>query len=380
MVKPALILLLFWKLAKMHKKRFTILGIIAVFLVLLIAASGILKISPFLFQLLFNKGVEVKETDGNINMLLLGIAGGDHAGSDLTDTIIFASINPEKNKISLISIPRDLWIPEMQRKINTAYAIGENKNKERGLTLTKDIVSKILKQNVNYGIRVDFNGFVKAVDEIEGFTILVDNTLDDYEYPVDGKENDTCGNNEEDLIKLASASSQLEAFPCRYEHLHFDKGLNHMDGKTALAFARSRHAQGEEGTDFARSKRQEKIISAFKDKILTPQTILNPAKLLSLYYLLEDSVDTDIAESEFDDFVRLAQKMKNAKIQSFVLDYGDPKKNRPGLLVNPLTDKNYQYQWVLIPRMGNGNFSEIQKYVDCEIKIGNCQINQTDNR
>ena len=67
-----------------------------------------------------------------------------------------------------------------------------------------------------------------------------------------------------------------------------------MDGKTALTFVRSRHAEGEEGSDFARSKRQEKIIQAFKDKLFSFQTIINPAKIISLYDILKDSIDTDI--------------------------------------------------------------------------------------
>lgn len=361
----------------MHKKKLAILGFLGVFLVLFIAFSTVLNVSPFIFQLVFNKGVEVKKTEGNINILLLGIGGGTHEGPDLTDTIIFASVNPDKNKVTLVSIPRDLWVTSLKGKINTAYAIEEGKKKGGGLILTKSIVENMLNQKVNYGIRIDFNGFVKALDAMGGIDVLVDNTFDDYEYPVSGKENETCGHNDEELVMLASASSQLEAFPCRYQHLHFDKGLTHMDGKTALEYVRSRHAQGDEGTDFARSKRQEKVISAFKEKALALQTILNPTKILSLYSLLKDSIDTDIAESEFDDFIRLAQKMQHAKIQSTVLDYGDLEKSRFGLLANPPISEQYQYEWTLIPRIGDNEFSEIQQYVKCEIKIGDCIIGKT---
>jgi anionic cell wall polymer biosynthesis LytR-Cps2A-Psr (LCP) family protein len=152
------------------------------------------------------------------------------------------------------------------------------------------------------------------------------------------------------------------------------KGLQHMDGETALEFVRSRHASGVEGSDFARSKRQEKIIKAFKDKVLSAQTILNPAKVITLYETLKSSIDTDIQQTEFDDFIRLAQKMKNAKIQSAVLDMGDEQTQRPGLLINPPASSDYNYAWVLTPRTGNGNFTEIQKYISCEIKTGNCPV------
>ena len=78
-----------------------------------------------------------------------------------------------------------------------------------------------------------------------------------------------------------------------------------------------------------------------------------------------------------DDFktaLQFAQKLKNANIQSTVLDYGDKKEKRPGLLVNPAISDDFGRQWVLIPRIGNGDFSEIQKYIDCEIKTGGCSI------
>lgn len=147
-----------------------------------------------------------------------------------------------------------------------------------------------------------------------------------------------------------------------------------MNGKTALEFVRSRHAIGNEGSDFARSKRQEKVIKAFKDKVLSAQTLINPAKILDLYSTLKDSIDTDIKQDEFDDFVRLAQKMKQVKISSAVIDIGDEQAKRQGLLVHPLITSDYNLEWVLIPRVGNGNFTEIQKYIDCEIKTGNCSV------
>lgn len=333
-----------------------------------------LKLSPVLFQLIFNRDILLKKIDGNINLLLLGIGGGKHEGFDLTDTIIFTSIDKNKNKITLVSIPRDLWIPDISAKINTAYHEGNSKREGGGLVLTKAVVSKVVNQQIDYAIRIDFDGFVKAVDLLGGINLVVDKSFTDYEYPVEGKEDDSCGHTPEEIEFLATASSQLDAFPCRYMDVHFDKGRQHMDGKTTLQFVRSRHAKGEEGTDFARSKRQEKIIKAFKDKLLSLQTLLNPVTLIGLYDTLRGSIDTDIKQDEFDDFIRLGQEMKNVEMQSAVLDYGDKEAKRSGLLVNPPASSDYRNQWVLIPRLGNGNFSEIQKYVECEIKIGNCEI------
>ena len=223
-------------------------------------------------------------------------------------------------------------------------------------------------------VRIDFDGFVKSVDVLGGIEVNVTNSFEDFEYPIIGKENDPCDQKEEDLKMLATVSSQLEVFPCRYDLVRFEGGIQLMSGETALQFVRSRHAKGVEGTDFARSKRQEQVIKAFKDKIFSLNFFLNPAKVIGLYNAMQESIDTNIKEEEFDDFVRLAQKLKNAQIQSKVLDYGDEKANRSGFLVNPPISDDFGGQWVLIPRIGNGDFSEIQKYTECEIKTGGCSI------
>lgn len=338
---------------------------------------------PFLFQLIFDKSVDLKQTDSRINILILGIAGANHEGPNLTDTIILASLDKKNNKVTLSSIPRDLWMPDLTgngKKINSAYAFGEEKRKGGGLSLTKAAVGKITGQDVDYAIRIDFSGFIKAIDIVGGLDINVDNAFDDYQYPISGKEDDTCGLAEED-IKAFSATDSAEEdirqkFPCRYKHLRFDKGLTHMNGETALEFVRSRHATGAEGSDFARSKRQEKVINATKEKLLSAQTLINPAKILNLYEILKESLDTDVKQEEFDDFIRLAQKLQKAKIQSAIIDTGDEETKRPGLLINPPITKEYNYEWVLIPRLGNGNFSEIQNYLSCEIETENCTISK----
>lgn len=362
---------------KIKSKKILIVVIILILVILGKYLVGVVKISPVIFQLLFNKNISLKKADHNINLLLLGTGGGTHEGPNLTDTIIFISIDQTKDKTTLVSIPRDFWVPDISAKINTAYATGEFKRKGGGLLLTKAVVSKIINQPIDYAIRIDFDGFVKAVDLVGGIDVGVDRVLDDYEYPIEGKETDVCGHTPEEVELLATSSAQLEAFPCRYMYIHYDKGLQHMDGNKALKFVRSRHAKGNEGTDFARSARQAKVITAFKSKLLSLQTLLNPVKIVSLYETMSQNIDTDIQQSEFDDFVRLFQKMKGAKMQNAVLDYGDETTNRPGLLTNPLDASIYENQWVLIPRVGNGDFSEIQKYIECEIKTDNCLISPT---
>jgi LCP family protein required for cell wall assembly len=335
------------------------------------------KLSKFIgigLNLLTNRNISLKQASAaNINILLLGVGGGTHEGPDLTDTIIFANLKPASKSATLISLPRDLWSPEINAKINTAYTFGEEKQKGGGLTLSKAMISKILGQPIDYAVKIDFNGFVKAIDLIGGLDIQVDRTFDDYAYPITGQEEATCGHSETDIASLSAqiasgSATELDAFPCRYEHLHFNQGTQHVNGITALKYVRSRHATGPEGSDFARSKRQAKVITAFKDKLFSAGTIVNPVKVVSIINIIKDSIDTDITEEEYSEFIKLAQQMKGLKIHSSVIDTGN--EEQEGLLYNPPIGPQFHNAWVLIPKAGNGNYEEIHQFVTCQLK--NC--------
>lgn len=353
-----------------------------VFALLLILAIGVgIKIVvtlfsfvPVAYEFAFNKGIDLRKTDDQrINILLLGVGGGKHDGPYLTDTIIFVSIDPKLKEVKMITLPRDLWIWDINAKINTAYAKGLRTGK--GLELAKASAGKVLGQEIDYGFRIDFNGFVKAVDMLGGINVNVVASFDDYEYPITGSESDTCGYEGEEFQKRATeeADKQLEAFPCRYEHLHFDKGQQTMDGETALKYVRSRHAKGDEGTDFARSKRQENVINAVREKVFSAGTLLNPIKLASLYDVFKDSIDTDIKKEEYDDFVKLAQKMKGTSIESSVIDDSDDKAKGTGLLTNPpISYESYGGQYVLVPKKSPADFSDIHSYTKCFVEHVGC--------
>lgn len=312
-------------------------------------------------NLVFYHDINLNNDNGRINILLLGIAGGNHDGPLLSDTIIFVSINPEKKKTTLISIPRDIWVPSMHAKINSAYAFGEEKQKGYGLIEAKSVISEFLGQPIHYTVRIDFSGFEKMVDELGGLNVNVEHTLDDYAYPITGKEDDPCGKSIEQLQAATASADNFADFPCRYEHLHVDSGKTHMDGETALKFVRSRHGIGSEGSDFARSHRQQLVISAMKEKIFSLQVLLNPVKLNELANTLGDSIDTDIKTDDYDDFIRLAQKLKDGQIINAAIDQGDNVTGRPALLINPPIT---QYDaWVLEPK----NDTQLKTFVSCEI-------------
>src|SRR3989344_2665715 len=348
--------------------------LIIIGIIFLIGCFVFLK--KFVFDTRIDLKTEVKT--GNINVVLLGKGGANHEGPDLTDTIIVATINPEKGLVNLISIPRDLWVPDLQDKINTAYAYGQERDKQ-GKLLAKTSIAKITGKKIDYVFVIDFSGFVKLVDHLGGIDVIVENTLDDYQYPVEGKEDDNCGKTDEEIVDLSEqvasgAAIENEAFACRYKHIHFDKGVKHMNGKQALEFVRSRHGLRGEGSDFARSQRQQNVINAIKNRSLSLGVLLNPIKVLGALNIIKENIDMNAKASEVDDFINLAKKMQNAQIKSSVIDIGSDAEERNGLLIHPPISEEQKYKWVLIPRVGDGNFSEIQTYITC-VENGNvCQV------
>lgn len=356
-----------------------ILTSLAIFLTTLSGSSSVVN---YIFS-----GSSLKSTGNRVNILLLGIAGGTHDGSNLTDTIMVASYNLKTNQVYLISIPRDLWLPSLRNKANAVFEIGLSQN--NGLGFTKTVMGNILGIPIHYGLRIDFRGFVQAVDVLSGLDVLVDREFDDYNYPMAGKEDDLCGYQEkeidfsEDEAKklniqtgkqkvfiapdgtIATDSAQEDKgakyFTCRYEHLHFEQGLTHMDGETALKFVRSRHGTNGEGSDFARSKRQQKVLEAIRSKILSVETLTNPNKISELIRTFGRSIDTDVSVKESLEFYKLSKKLD--KIHNFVLD--DSPKNglsagRTSLLYHPLAS-DYGGAYVLVSL--DDDFSIVQQYV-----------------
>lgn len=269
----------------------------------------------------------------NFHFLILGVAGGNYPGKDLTDTIIFTSLDVQKKKITFISIPRDIWLDEFKTKINSIYHY-------KGLKETKKIISQLLGQPIDYALIVNFEFFKNFIDELGGITVEVERSFDDYKYPIAGKENDLCGGDPE--------------FKCRYEHIHFEAGKQEMSGETALKFVRSRNAEGEEGTDFARAQRQQKVILAIKQKILSWEILTKPKKLIQLIKLGFLNIETDFPQQELPSLIKSFLKIGGKNIKTFVLN--------DNLLINPKNSKQkYQNQWVLIPK--NNDWNEVQEYI-----------------
>ncbi len=296
------------------------------------AVSTQTGITPrILTQLIFDGADSLKSSDGRINILLLGISGGTHEGPDLTDTMIVASVskkNPAlpagRPSISLLSIPRDIWSETLKDKINSAYHYGEEKRKGGGKVLAKAIVEDVTGLVIHYVIVVDFSRFENLIDIVGGVDIVVPKAFIDTEYPIAGKENDECGG---DIT-----------FACRYETVQFQAGFQHMNGSIALKYVRSRHAEGDEGTDFARGNRQQDVIVALKEKIMRSKPWLHPNTSLKLLQIADIATDTDMTIGEQLTMGKYLLKVKSPAISRISIE---------PLLMNP---PSWMYgRYVLVP-------------------------------
>lgn len=289
----------------------------------------------------------VAQTDGRTNILIMGKAGGAHEGPDLTDTIIVASISFIKPEIVTISIPRDLWIPEIRAKINSAYYWGNQKNPgdavpagRQGINFAKSITREVVGIPIHYGVVIDFSAFKDIVDSLGGIWVNVDNGFTDKLYPIAGRENDICGGD--------------TTFACRYETITFLSGEQLVNGETALKFVRSRHAEGTEGTDQAREARQQKVIEGIKSKIMDPKIFLSPKIDLALLNIVRKYIQTDMDGPAAAVIARNIIKNKGVVKQNLIPE---------DFLIKPPITKTYDKLYVLIPRNGNGNWKEINAWV-----------------
>jgi polyisoprenyl-teichoic acid--peptidoglycan teichoic acid transferase len=330
------------------------------FLPLLIVIIAISLVSLRVKSYLNNKGFFLKDigqitqdpqeiidsTSGRTNFLILGIRGEGYDSPDLSDTIIVFSYNHQDKNIKMISIPRDLWIDSYKTKINSIYHYGQEKNQDKGgISMIQASIQQVLDVPIHYTIVINFSAFRQVIDSLGGVTIDVQNEFIDQKFPIPGKEN---------------------AYPIetRFETVKFDKGLQLMDGETALKFVRSRNSEGDEGTDFARSKRQQLLLSALKNKIFETNVFLNKQKIDELLTILETNIQTNIPPDIYPTLIKLALKNKDSQIGSINLS----SENESGQL-NILETKrlsDYDNQWVLIAR--DGNWQALKDYINNKLQ------------
>ncbi|MGR3742477.1 LCP family protein [Companilactobacillus sp. DQM5] len=216
------------------------------------------------------------------SILLVGADTGGLGRTDRgnSDTLILTTVNPKKNKVKMISIPRDtlaeIEVPQSYQnsetsqldgyalqKINSAYSMG-------GLPLSMKTVEKNLNVPIDYYMMVNFSSLQKIVDGIGGIDVDVPFT---FTSPATGGQ-------------------------------HFEKGKAHLNGEYALAYSRMRHEDPQ--GDYGRQKRQRQVIQAIVKKLLSANTLTKYQKILNS---VSGSMKTDLT---FDDMTTLAQSYRSA--------------------------------------------------------------------
>ncbi|TRZ49038.1 LytR family transcriptional regulator [bacterium] len=348
-VRPARLFIRFASFIRRH----LILLLVSVFLFILgfLGVLGVnflsrLHIKPQdLLSFLGSPQESLDSTNGVTNFLILGIRGEGTDSPNLADTIIVLSYDHSTKTPTMVSVPRDLWVPSIQAKINAAFYYGEQKVPSAGIQMAEGAVLEDLGIPIHYTAIVNFTIFKETIDLLGGIDVNINPGFSDTEFPILGMEN---------------------AMPesARFETVTFATGSAHMNGETTLKFVRSRHATGDEGTDFARSKRQQQVISALRQKMLTPAFLLDKNKLDAFFVILNRNLKTNINQNLYPTLAKVALDARNNPVHSVTFS-DQPDENGLTILYTPPT-RQYKGEWVLMPK--DNNWSALKKYLDNLLK------------
>ena len=345
--------------------------IIAGLVLLVIGIVILLKANSFLGKIstegnLFSSladslpGVEKKlqgEEEGRINILLLGMRGENvPGGGTLADTIMVVSIKPETNQVSFLSIPRDLYVdnPNLgaKSKINAVYSYGQQDGKNNGIGGMKEVVGKVVGQEIHYAIVLNFKGFVDLIDKLGGIEVSLDKP---FEEAMQFNEERVCdsyvftkptGNFEykyhtrKDGSKYVAATYKLCTNPnveCGGD-FKLPAGEQTLSGEKALCYARSRVTS----SDFDRARRQQVIIEKIIQKATSVGVLTDFEKMNGMVEILGDNLKTDLELWELKRLYEMQQKMQSPEKTQKVLE-----NSAEGLLYAPAETKEAGY--ILLP-------------------------------
>lgn len=226
-----------------------------------------------------------------VNILLIGLDLRSEDEDTRADTQIVVHIDPANKSAAMLSIPRDLWIPipgHGEGRINTSYQLGESTEGTPGGG--PGLAMATIEQNfgipIHYYAQVDFTGFERIIDAVGGITIDVPRPLVDNEYP------------------LADVG---------VTRIYIGAGLQQMDGRTALQYARSRHAD----SDFGRNQRQQQVLLAVRQQALNLNLI---TKLTDVANQLAGAVRTDLSLPEVGSLALLGREIGLESIQTVLIN------------------------------------------------------------
>jgi polyisoprenyl-teichoic acid--peptidoglycan teichoic acid transferase len=211
-----------------------------------------------------------------------------------SDTMILVTIDPLSKTAGILSIPRDLWVPIPgfgSNRINTAYRSGEmHEYPGGGPALAMETVEYNLGVHLHHYVTINYDGFIEAVDLIGGIDVDVAEDIRDPDYP------DRCYG---------------------YDPFYLSEGQHHLDGATALKYARTRATFG---VDFDRADRQQDVILAALDQIMG-QNLSLLATAPELWTAFEDNVTTSLSYQEATGLALLVMEIPRENIRRAVIDY-----------------------------------------------------------
>jgi LCP family protein required for cell wall assembly len=305
------------------------------------------------------------EKDGRINLAILGMRGSDlPGGGTLADSIIVASILPKENKISMISVPRDLYVTvpgtQDKQKINAVHAYGEENGQGKGLENMKIALGEVLGMPIHYAASINFSGFKQLIDAIDGLDITLEKPFDEAmqfneEHVCDSFFTIPTGNWQNKIVKSHQTNAagvsvvvkrKIPKYPlCKAPKESLECGGNFklpagkqtLNGEKALCYVRSRATS----SDFERAKRQQQVIQLVKDKMLSAGTLTDFSKINGILNSLGDNVRTDMQLWEMQELYGIYKSIPDAQIYQRVLENSEE-----GLLYHP---ENGAAGYILLP-------------------------------
>lgn len=270
----------------------SVLLILIIFFIWYFILDSISRVDFWIKKLNIINGIWWDEeiTKEKINILLTWKWWWDHDAPELTDTIILASINFKYNTISMLSIPRDLYVnyyTSWRWKINELYIEEtlETWSKEEWMKALEKKVSEITWEEVDYYINIDFKWFKELIDTFWWVKITLEQNFVDYEYP---------------------------DWKWWYTTFVLRKWTWNLDWEVALKYVRSRHST----SDFDRSYRQQQVIKSLKDRIVEEGFLKNLSKIKKLYSIFSEYIITDIDLENLLKMSYLHSKIPNMEIIS----------------------------------------------------------------
>ncbi|MFN8529475.1 MAG: LCP family protein [Anaerolineae bacterium] len=224
-----------------------------------------------------------------LTLLLMGLdrRPGETGLTYRTDTMMLISLDPETQSLGVLSIPRDLYVEvpgySALQRINTPMVLGELQQTGYGPTLAMQTIQYNLGIRVQEYAVVDFHAFVTLVDALGGVDLDVPYPIADYDYP---------------------------SMDYGYDPFIIQAGLQHLDGATALKYARTRHND----SDFERARRQQAVMFAIRDQLFNrdrlPELIVQSPSLLTG---LSEDVYTSL---NLDQMIQLAVYLRDIPVEN----------------------------------------------------------------